>query len=184
MRTFSMFVALGLSATFAIPAAAEFRFSARVGSGGSSVTIQKGGAVQGQQWRHQKPGRRSHQGSRPYPYYPAPYYRTYREEYVERPPERVEPPAIPAPPVAVAPVEPPPPDPRGPVRLTARGAAPNAVQYNVGEALPSSLPHVTLDWRKYELPEPPPGQIYARVGRDVLLITAVGRIVESVVPPG
>jgi Ni/Co efflux regulator RcnB len=46
------------------------------------------------------------------------------------------------------------------------------------------LPHVTLAWRQFDLPEPPPGRLYARVGRDVLLITAAGRIVESVLPPG
>ena len=54
----------------------------------------------------------------------------------------------------------------------------------VGEALPPNLPHVTLDWRQFDLPEPPPGQIYARVKRDVLLITATGRIVKKVVPQG
>jgi Ni/Co efflux regulator RcnB len=54
--------------------------------------------------------------------------------------------------------------------------------YKIGEALPSDLPHVTLDWRQFDLPEPPAGQIYARVKRDVLLITATGRIVKKVVP--
>jgi Ni/Co efflux regulator RcnB len=60
---------------------------------------------------------------------------------------------------------------------------PSAVPYVLGEALPGNLPHVTLDWREFELPEPPPGRLYARVGRDVLVITATGRIVESVLPP-
>jgi Ni/Co efflux regulator RcnB len=77
-----------------------------------------------------------------------------------------------------------PPDARGPLRLSpARGIAAGAPAYSVGEALPSGLPHVTLDWRRFELPEPPPGRIYARVGRDVLLITSSGRVVESVLPP-
>jgi Ni/Co efflux regulator RcnB len=78
-----------------------------------------------------------------------------------------------------------PPDPSGPLRLSpARGMAAAAPTYNVGEALPPTLPHVTLDWRQFNLPEPPPGRLYARVGRDVLLITSSGRIVESVLPPG
>ena len=92
----------------------------------------------------------------------------------------------PAPPVVATPAEPsPPPDPRGPLRrIPARGVAPGAAPFIVGEALPPSLPHVTLDWRHFDLPEPPPGRLYARVGRDVLLITAAGRIVEQVLPPG
>jgi len=78
-----------------------------------------------------------------------------------------------------------PPDPQGPLRLTpARGVTPNAAPYVLGEALPGHVPHVTLDWREFELPEPPPGRLYARVGRDVLLITAAGRFVERVLPPG
>ena len=90
------------------------------------------------------------------------------------------------PPVVVTPVEPPPPpDPHGPLRRTlARGVEPGPVPYSLGEALPPSLPHVTLDWRRFELPEPPPGRLYARVGRAVLLITATGRVVEKVLPPG
>jgi Ni/Co efflux regulator RcnB len=103
-----------------------------------------------------------------------------------REPVAVEPPPAPVPPVVAAPAEPPPPpDPHGPLRLTlARGIAPAEAPYRIGEALPPGLPHVTLAWRQFDLPEPPPGQLYARVGRDVLLITATGRIVESVLPPG
>ena len=93
------------------------------------------------------------------------------------------PPPPPEPPVVEAPAEPPPPpDPRGPLRLTqARGMPPAEPPYAVGEALPADLPHVTLDWRQYELPEPPAGRLYARIGRDVLLITEVDRVVEKVV---
>jgi Ni/Co efflux regulator RcnB len=183
MRTYPMIVALGLGLIFAPPAAAEVGFSVRIGNGDSSVTLQGGklirrGVAKGGHgpWR-----RRGHRRSKPYGYFLPPYYRSYREERVETRPEPVAPPA----PVVVAPVEPPPPpDPRGPVRLTARGSAPVAARYVVGEALPADLPHVTLDWRQFDLPEPPAGQIYARVGRDVLLISTNGRIVESVVPPG
>ena len=89
----------------------------------------------------------------------------------------------PEPPVVEAPAEPPPPpDPRGPLRLTAaRGVAPAEPLYALGEPLPPDLPHVTLDWRQYDLPEPPAGRLYARIGRDVLLITEVDRVVEKVV---
>lgn len=89
-------------------------------------------------------------------------------------PEPAEPePAAPAPP----------PDPRGAAIKRARGAATEA-PYTVGEPLPGDVPHVTLDWRRYELPEPPPGKIYARVGRAVLLIDAATRVVERRVEPG
>jgi hypothetical protein len=92
------------------------------------------------------------------------------------------PPAEPAtPPQAVPGEEPPPgpPDPLGAPRfLPARGAAPAEPLYEVGEPLPPDVPHVTLDWRHYRLPEPPPGRIYVRVGRAVLLIEAASRVVE------
>jgi Ni/Co efflux regulator RcnB len=111
-----------------------------------------------------------------------PRFRVYR---ADREPEPA-PPAPPAPPEVAAPPEPaPPPDPRGPLWLTpARGAAPEAERWQLGEALPPGLPHVTLDWRLHGLPAPPPGRIYVRVGRDVLLITAGERVVELVVPSG
>jgi len=54
----------------------------------------------------------------------------------------------------------------------------------VGDILPPGVPHVTLDWRGYDLPEPPAGRVYARVGRSVLLITASDRVIEDVLPPG
>jgi len=111
-----------------------------------------------------------------------PYFRVYREDWDEAP----APPVVQAPPEqpqSAAPPEPvPPPDPRGPLRLTpARGVAPSSARWQVGAALPPGLPHVALDWRRYGLPEPPAGRTYARVGRDVLMITAAERVVESVV---
>lgn len=117
-----------------------------------------------------------------YPYYADDYYGSRREvrDYPASPPP------APTPPVATVPAElPPPPDPHGPLRLTtARGVTPVSTPYNLGESLPPRLPHVTLDWRQYDLPEPPAGRIYARVGRDVLVITADERVVEKVLPPG
>ena len=101
-----------------------------------------------------------------------------RQAYV--PPPSPPPPSLPPePPVVEEPAAAP--DPRGPRRVPARGAAPVEPPYAVGEALPANLPHVTLDWRLYDLPEPPVGRVYARVGRDVLLITADERVVEKVV---
>lgn len=76
----------------------------------------------------------------------------------------------------------PPPDPRGPLTVPVRGAPAGPV-YAVGEPLPADLPHVTLDWRRYGLPAPPAGLVYARVGRDVLLIEPVSRRVERRVDP-
>lgn len=76
----------------------------------------------------------------------------------------------------------PPPDPRGPLTVPVRGAAAEP-GYSVGEPLPPDLPHVTLDWRRYGLPEPPAGLVYARVGREVLLIDPVSRRVERRVEP-
>lgn len=194
MRTLSMIVALGLSAalaTVATVAEAEFRFSARIDTGAGRVIVQNGDVFKGGTHRagvlratkrRERRGRHARHRSFDYPYYLR-NDRSYRDERAEPAPPPAD--VAPTPPVAVTPVEPPPPpDPRGPVRLLARGGAPTAVPYNVGEPLPPGLPHVTLDWRQFELPEPPPGQLYARVGRDVLLITAAGRIVESVVPPG
>jgi len=112
--------------------------------------------------------------------------RIYRDDAKAIP---VPPPPDPPPPETVTaptPVPPPePPDPRGPFRARlARGADPEAVSWTLGQPLPPGLPHVTLDWRHYDLPEPPPGRIYVRVGRAVLLITASGRVVEEIVDGG
>jgi Ni/Co efflux regulator RcnB len=203
MRLLSMILALGLSATLAMPAGADFRFSARIGTGVGTVAVHKGNVFRGNQFRgiefrgnvfrgnviggnvfgdkrraHRRPGRHARHGLHSVPF----FFRDSRrdDERVAPAPAPVQ--VAPVPPVAVEP--PPPPDPRGPLRLAARGTAPTGVPYTVGEALPPDLPHVTLDWRQFDLPEPPPGRLYARVGRDVLLITATDRVVESVVPLG
>jgi hypothetical protein len=203
MRMLSVIVALSLSAAFATAAEADFSFSAIIGIGNGTVAVQKGNVFNGNivngrrtrnptarprgtRGKHERHRKRGHHGSAPrLHYYPYLYSRHYRGYRVEREPVPAPVPVevAPPPPIAVAP--PPPPDPWGPLRRTpARGIAPIAVPYSLGEALPPDLPHVTLNWRQFDLPEPPPGQLYARVGHDVLLITATGRIVESVVPPG
>lgn len=89
-------------------------------------------------------------------------------------------PPPPGPPEPETAEPPPPPEPGGPVMMTARGATPPE-RYTVGE--PLSVPFVTLHWRQYGLPEPPAGLIYARVGRDVLLIDPVSRVVRRRLDP-
>jgi Ni/Co efflux regulator RcnB len=232
MRTLSMIMALGLCAALATPAVADFRFSARIGTGGTRNVVQKGdvSGSRGHQAiapkkRHRSEGhRRRGQDSttlrsnfepttpginRPTPRFDInkpiprgpfkphrsrphrrglpiiPLYRDdgYYEEDTVRP-APVDP--LPPPPPEVETAEPPqPPDPRGPLRTkTARGVAPIPSEYTVGEPLPPTVPHVTLDWERYALPEPPPGHIYGRVGRDVLLIRADDRVVARIVPTG
>jgi len=69
-------------------------------------------------------------------------------------------------------------------RALPRGRAADARAFEIGEPLPDGVPHVTLDWRTYGLPRPGPGQVYARVGRDILVIDASTRVVRRVVEPG
>lgn len=195
MRKLAALMGLVAGLGLAVPAEAEFRAGARIGSSGAQVFIGVGDRAfprpvprphpfpgGDRKFRHREKDWRHRPRPWPYPY----YYRSYGDAYVDDPLELPPPPAQPAePPVAEEkPVEPaPPPDPRGPAIQRARGV-PGGAPYKVGEPLPATLPHVTLDWRLYDLPEPPPGRIYARVGRDVLVITAEGRVVERVVPPG
>lgn len=196
MRTLPMIAALVLGATLAMPAQAEFGFSVQIGGGQISrghagaghtgrgahaATTQRNGAFCGERRVKRRPAPRRHRGLFPFS---RDYYRDYGRR--DRAPAPVRPDPVPVPPEAVAPVEPPPPpDPHGPLRRTlARGVLPGPALYSLGEALAPNLPHVTLDWRKFDLPEPPAGRLYARVGRDVLLITAAGRVVERVLPPG
>ncbi len=179
MRTLPLIVTLAVGVALATPAEAGFRFSARIGAG-SGVTAKAGsGAFWGERRVHPRPKRRP---LRRFLFVPRFHDHHHREPGPA--PAAVGP--VPAPPVVATPAEPPPPpDPHGPLRLTpARGIVPAAAPYRIGEALPPDLPHVTLAWRQFDLPEPPAGRLYARVGRDVLLITAAGRIVESVLPPG
>lgn len=113
--------------------------------------------------------------------------------YIYREPEPMPPPLLRQPPVTptqpavpkpAVPAQDRPPDPRGPhFRSFARGAAPDSPALREGEPLPPGLPHVTLDWRAYGLPEPPPGLVYARVGREVFLIEPATRRIERRVDP-
>ena len=201
MRMFPMIVTLALGLALAAPAAAEFRFSARIGSASSAVAMLRGGGAawverrvkqrtgrrterrmerQTERRMERRAERRRHRGLFLFGRHFHGHHRRRARE-----PVPVQPPPAPVPPVVAAPAAPPkPPDPRGPLRRTyARGIVPAEAPYRLGEALPPDLPHVTLAWRQFDLPEPPPGRLYARVGRDVLLITATGRIVERVLPP-
>lgn len=65
----------------------------------------------------------------------------------------------------------------------ARGRTVPPPPFQIGSQLPRSVPHVTLDWRTHGLPQPPLGQIYARVRTDVLLIDAATRRVIGMVDP-
>jgi len=99
--------------------------------------------------------------------------------------EPAPPPPEPAPaPKTVAPEPAAPPDPAGPgQRIRARTAAPEAPVWQIGEPLPARLPQVTLAPGRYDLPAPPAGEIYVRIGRDVLRIEAATRRVVAVVEP-
>lgn len=69
-----------------------------------------------------------------------------------------------------------PPDPASPRPVAiARGADVAGPGYEIGQPLPPDTPQVTLNWRAYGLPEPPAGQIYARVRGDILLIDTADR---------
>jgi len=182
MRTLSIIAALSMGAAISTPANANLTLAAEP-EAGSHIMSLTGGIVE-------MPNRGAATGKRGTEQYAELQYRQGRfafGRHIPRPrqgsrtkqaPRQVEPSPAPAP--AVAPAEP-----RGPLRLRpARGVAPAETAYSLGEALPPNLPHVTLNWQQFDLPEPPPGQLYVRIGNDVLLITAAGRIVESVVPPG
>jgi len=176
MRTLPIIVTLALGVALAAPAAAGIRTYVKTGSGGYFTSMPRSGGVHRRKHHTRLPrhhgvvlfGRHSH----------------HHHRHRERESAPVAAPVV-AQPVVATPVEPPPPpDPRGPLRRTyARGIVPAEAPYRLGEALPPGLPHVTLAWRQYDLPEPPPGRLYARVGRDVLLITAAGRVVDRVLPP-
>jgi Ni/Co efflux regulator RcnB len=111
-----------------------------------------------------------------------------RRDTIEPPPRAiVEPEPEPEEPTEGAPeeAETGPPDPGSPRSVSiARGAEPGEASWEVGEPLPAGVPQVTLDWRTYGLSEPEPGRIYARVGRDVLLIEADSRRVIRRIAPG
>lgn len=121
-----------------------------------------------------------HRHWRGYPYY---YYRGDLDDDPDPPPPEPLPPISPPVMPPEPPAEPLLPDPQGPLSLSpAPGVGLQAPRWRVGEPLPSDLPRVALDWRRYGLPRPEAGRVYVRVGRDVLLITAGERVVEKVMP--
>ncbi|MGF1503202.1 MAG: hypothetical protein ACFBSD_15450, partial [Paracoccaceae bacterium] len=74
------------------------------------------------------------------------------------------------------------PDPGAPATLMpARGFRPAQPAIAIGERLPRGLPHVTLDWRAYDMPWPGPGLIYARVGSEIVVIEPESRRVVDIV---
>ncbi|MBK0398596.1 RcnB family protein [Limibaculum sp. M0105] len=87
--------------------------------------------------------------------------------------------------------EPPPPevtppeplDPRGSIRrLPARGASAPDATPAVGAAIAPGVPLVILDWRLHDLPEPPAGEQWVRLRREVLRIDATTRVVRAYAP--
>ena len=117
----------------------------------------------------------SHRRARPLLVVP---YAPPRERVIVRETVVTPPPA----PVAAAPAPPPEPlDPRGHARtVPARGAG-LPREWVLGDVLPADLPHVALEPDVYGLPQPPSGQIYARVDGDVLRIDASTRRIVAVV---
>lgn len=92
---------------------------------------------------------------------------------------------VPSPPETTAEPEPVrPPDPGSPFAgVSARGVSPERPQVRIGAPLPTGVVQVTLDWRTYGLPRPPEGQVYARVGRQILLVEPDSRRVMDVYRP-
>lgn len=100
------------------------------------------------------------------------------ESGVTQPADPVEPEPVPADAPVAEPL-----DPRSPRSIAlARGVDVPSAPFAVGRPLRRGVPQVTLNWRSYGLPEPPIGQIYVRVGRDLLLIEATSRRVVALVP--
>ena len=144
MRTLPIIVTLALGIALAVPAAAEFRFSARIGSGSGVKAVPHGGAPWVKRRAERRPERRHHHGLFLFGRH---FYGHHRHRERGPAPVAVEP--TPVPPVVATPAAPPPPpDPHGPLQRTpARGIVPAEAPYRLGEALPPGLPHVTLAWR-------------------------------------
>ena len=104
-------------------------------------------------------------------YQPVLILREENNYFIEAPaPPAAEPAPMPEPVAAV------PPDPGSPRPVAlARGADAPGPGYEIGQPLPGDIPQVTLNWRAYGLPEPPAGQIYARVYGEILLLDAADR---------
>lgn len=109
-------------------------------------------------------------------------YVPYRVRETSRPAVPTDPaPTLPDRPVAET-EAPAPPSPRAAAGIyQARGRVQHV--FAVGDALPPTLPHVTQHAGRYDLPPPPPNEIYARVRAQVLRITATTRVVTADVTP-
>lgn len=71
-------------------------------------------------------------------------------------------------------------DPKGTIRrIPARGVAAPDTAPALGAAIAQDVPLVILDWRAHDLPEPPPGDVWVRLRRDVLRIDATTRVVHA-----
>lgn len=118
----------------------------------------------------------------PFDYFTYSYPDGYVEEgreFIERGSVVPEVEHVPEPDIAA----PEPPDIGGPRFETARGLRPYGPAYAVGRPLPPTLPYVVLDWRDYDLPTPPDGEIYVRFAGDVLRIESIERVVTEVIWP-
>ena len=94
----------------------------------------------------------------------------------------VAPPPAPAEPIPVA-APPQPLDPQGRARTVAARGAERTREWVLGAVVPRDLPQVMLEPAAYGLPQPPSGQIYARVDGDVLRIETGSRRIVAVVSP-
>lgn len=125
---------------------------------------------------------RPHPGHpRPIPFVPFFFYGDDRRD----PETIIVPVPLPGPAPEPEAAPPPPPDPQGPVRrLPARGREDAAATPAVGAAINPDVPLVILDWRTHALPEPPPGEVWVRLRREVLRIDATTRVVRAAgLPP-
>ncbi|MEM7508689.1 MAG: hypothetical protein AAF415_18310 [Pseudomonadota bacterium] len=190
----SALLAVPIGAVIASPAAADGAGVRVAVGGGNGVSVTAGGKVGGfrGKFTYRSGGRYDRYRGRhfgrpgfPYGYGHKPFvpfigYSTqpYLSDWDRR---RAQRPVVPPPPQNLpdeAELDPQtPPDPRGPRFAPARGIAAEQPEIVIGGPLPFGQPHVALDWRKYDLPEPAARESYIRVGRDVLVIDTVTRLV-------
>ena len=71
------------------------------------------------------------------------------------------------------------PDPLGHARIVRARGVTERVDFAIGSVLPQDVPHVTLDARRFDLPPPPAGQIYARIRDQVYLIDPDSRLIRG-----
>lgn len=113
--------------------------------------------------------------------------RVFVPVYVDRDIEIRETVILPVPVPAARPEPPPepapPPDPRGAVALIpARGGPAWREPLGPGSRIAPDVPLVMLDWRLHDLPEPPPGEVWVRLRRQVYRIDPTTRLVRGLAP--